>query len=921
MSLVKNVSLLHLLFTSLYAGVAVVPNDEQYYTYEKDGVELIYTEQNKYAAEQTLFLEKKIHKEYQDSYGYTLDSTLHVGLISANNQIANGFSTQFPLNMQINYMGGALASDYFSSTSWLNTLLYHESAHNYQLNAKASDVTRGMHDVFGNSFLLLGLFPLTTVPNVMLSSYLLEGNAVLNESWHGNGGRLYSGRFKAETIMQAREDNIRAEFLFNQNIYAFPYYDRHYIIGGFFQLYLAEKYGLAKVNSFFYNHSETWLWPFQTNYVFYMTFGHSFEQELKGFKTYLNKEQKGFIQAEGEVLIHSQSFMPLNNDKEKIYFLSSDERRSPELVEIMKETKILKHKRESFFKGKVFKHKEKYYTLASGFDGPTKIYQGLFDKDAKLLESTGSKVIQGYLRNGDAVYFDVNSSFDQPQLYVQGKFYAQVNSFVHIDSDDNLYYFKQEGKIRTLYKNRELVYQYEGYYGLVSDVDRKGNVYFVANSQKGSSLFRLDENGVKRVLKADNIVEARLLNENEVFIAAVGGKEYYYLVQTLEEINEEPYALRYFFEDASAFKAEETPIKEEKLSLDKPYKAPLNLHYAGTQFSIAAQSSEDETIVSYSLDVGFYDPLLNNRFSLFSNRGFDKVGLVGLAYSNNAYLLEYGMSVYGIYSKADDNTYRIYDPLTNTYSPFSISIPVDSRNYGLSTYVSLPLIKSGYDSASLSLNYYQDYDNNARSPLVLKGDISHIEKYGISMFNNYENSLSVFGSSEREDLAYGLEYFFKHDLAHMFYFNISLKGVKSDYKSRSMTPSDADFTRGVKFTNYINPAFDDPTVVIMPSLSYTRFVKKVNYGELALKKQFDGKLLYYTFPLSLTREAIYTKFRHYDVQELNYDKPITYNESTLGATAEFLLMNKLPISLSVEYIYNDNTQEKQNYRFYFGTVF
>lgn len=920
MPLAKNLSLLYLLFVSLHAGVAVVPNDVQYYIYEQDGVELIYTEQNRYAAEQTLLLEKEIHKEYQDTYGYTLDSMLHVGLISANNQIANGFSTQFPLNMQINYMGGALGSDYFSSTSWLNTLLYHETAHNYQLNAKASDVTRSMHDVFGNSFLLFGLFPLTTVPNVMLSSYLLEGNAVLNESWQGNGGRLYSGRFRAETIMQAREDNIRAEFLFNQDIYAFPYYDRHYIIGGFFQLYLAEKYGLDKVNSFFYKHSETWLWPFQTNYIFEMTFGQSFEEELNGFKAYLHKEQMGFVEAEGKVLVQAQSFMPLNSDKEKIYFISSNERSSPALVEIMKETKVLKHKEESFFKGKVFNYKDTYYTLASGFDGPTKIYQGLFDEDGKLLESTGSKVMQGYLSNGAEVYFDVNTSFDQPQLYVQGLFYSQVNSFVHIDKDDNLYYFKQEGKIRTLYKNKEPLYQYEGYYGLVSDVDSKGNIYFVANSQKGSSLFCLSKNGVKRVLRADNIVEARLLNDDEAFVAAVGGKGYYYLMQTLEEINEEPYALRYFFEDAPAFKTNETKSKEEKLSLDRPYKAPLNLHYAGTQFSVGALSAEGETIISYSLDVGFYDPLLNNRFSLYSNRGFDEVGLVGLSYSNNTYLLEYGLSVYGVYSKGD-NSYRIYDPVSNTYSIYSRSIPVDARDYGLSTYVSLPLIKSGYDRGSLSVNYYQDYDDNARSPLVLKGEISHIERYGISMFNNYKNSLSVFGASERQDVAYGLEYFFEHDLTHMFYFNMSFKGVQSDYESTSAIPSDADFTRGVKFTNYINPAFNDPTIVLMPSLSHTRFVKKVNYGELALKKQFDAKLLYFTFPLSLTREALYAKYRHYDVEELNDNKSITYNESTLGVTAEFLLMNKLPLSASVEYIYNDNTQEKQSYRFYFGTVF
>jgi len=918
----KIVLSLTLVFISLYAGVAVVPNDEQYYLYEKDGVELIYTEQNRYAAEQALLVERRINKEYEASYGYRMDSLMYVGLISQNNQIANGFSTQFPLNMQINYMGGALESDYFTSSSWLNTLLYHESAHNYQLNAKASAVSQQMYGVLGNSFLLFGIFPVTTVPNVMIPSYLLEGNAVLNESWHGNGGRLYSGRFRAETLMQAKVGNIRPEFLFNQSIYAFPYYDRHYIIGGFFQLYLAEKYGLHKTNSFFYNNSTTWLWPFQTNAVFTMTFGENFEEELNGFRRWLEKEDKDFVQAAGEVLARAQSFTPLNSDKNTIYFMTSDEKRAPELIEVSKADKSLKRTRESFLKGKIFDKEGKYYSLSSGYYGPTKIYQGLFDKNANLLYESNSKVIQGYLKNGNTVYFDVNSSFDQPQLYVGNSFYEVVNSSVYIDGSDNLYYFKQEGKQRTLYKNRKALYAYEGYYGLVSDVDSEGNVYFIANSEKGSSLFRFGKAGVDRVLEADNVVEARLIDDKEVLVAAVGGEDYYYLNMPLVHIDEAPYVLKYFFEDSSAFSPVKTVARgEESLPLDQPYKAPSNLHYAGTQFMLAAQQGDDETVVSYLLDIGFEDPLLNNRFSLFSNRGLDKAGLVGLGYTNNTYLLEYGARAYGVYAKGDDSSYRIYDPRTNTYSSSDRNIPVDNRNYGLSAFLKLPVMKTAYDRVDLSLNYYQDYDDNARSPLILKAELSHIERYGISLYNNYENALSVYAANDRGDSLYGLDYTLGHDMEKMFYISMDLKGVRTDYNREGITSSNADFTRGVKFTNFINPAFDDPTVMIMPSLAYTRFVKQAAYGELAVKKQFNAKLLYFTFPFSLTREALYAKYRHYDVNDFNYHEHIKYNESTLGVTAEVLVMNKLPLLMSMEYIYNDNTKDTHNYRLNIGVNF
>jgi len=174
----KQFSLLFILSTYLlYGGVAIVPGDEQYYKAEEGDVEIIFTEQNRYAAEQAMALEPLIKKEYERYFGYEMDAPLHVGIISQQNQVANGFSTQYPYNLQINYVGGALKNDYFTSTSWLNTLLYHETAHNYQLNPKASAVTRGLYSVFGNGMLQVDMFPLFTVPNLTISSYLVEGNA------------------------------------------------------------------------------------------------------------------------------------------------------------------------------------------------------------------------------------------------------------------------------------------------------------------------------------------------------------------------------------------------------------------------------------------------------------------------------------------------------------------------------------------------------------------------------------------------------------------------------------------------------------------------------------------------------------------------------------------------------------------------
>ena len=143
-----------------------------------------------------------------------------------------------------------------------------------------------------------------------------------------------------------------------------------------------------------------------------------------------------------------------------------------------------------------------------------------------------------------------------------------------------------------------------------------------------------------------------------------------------------------------------------------------------------------------------------------------------------------------------------------------------------------------------------------------------------------------------------------------------------------MTPADVDYTRGVKFSNFQSSYYDDPATVVMPSLEYTRFVKQAGVAELFLQKQFDGRILFFTFPFSLTREALYVKQRYYDIQDFgqrDYSKDVrsghtVYNETTAGVTLELLLLNKLTIPLSLEYIYNDNTLDEHNYRFYLGGI-
>jgi len=468
---------------------SVVPHDQEYYTATKRNYELIYTEKNLPFAREAADVETALQPLYEAQYGFRMDEPLYVGLISDYNQIANGFSTQWPNNRQINYDAGALAVDYFSATSWLKTLLYHETAHNYQTNAKDSAVSQGLHSVLGNGYLIIPWF---TMPNIVESSFLLEGNAVLNESWHGNGGRLYSGRFKAATLQQAKAGLLTPERVYNDN-YDFLYGSHFYTLGGYYQYYLAEHYGLDNVNAYWKIHSRPWGWPFLTNWATRRSVGVSFDDAFAQWNEQMQREADMMQDVEAPAVARTQFFSPMNDDRDAIYFITNPTGRSfPELVTYRKADGKVTRRSGSYIAGKTVPLPSGgIATQGSAYTSPWRIYAGLYDEDAMIVDGTRSKVVEGYLHDGTPVYFDVPRSFDQPQLYVGDSFYARVNSSVFIDDSDNLYYFVQGGnKERTLYRNRTPLFTLKGYYGHVVGVDSRGGVYFIANTRYGSGLFR-----------------------------------------------------------------------------------------------------------------------------------------------------------------------------------------------------------------------------------------------------------------------------------------------------------------------------------------------------------------------------------------------------------------------------------------------
>ena len=873
-------------------GDSLVPQDENYYKYtnKTTNTQTIFTKAHTKEAQHAAALDALIVPDYAKMFGWEFDETLYVGLISNHNQIANGFSTQWPNNRQINYVAGSQMVDYFSSTSWLDTLLYHETAHNYQINIKDNPLSQTLHTIFGNG---INFFYVPfVIPNVAVNPFMLEGNAVLNESWHGNGGRLYSGRFVAETILQAQAGAVTPQNVYNRRL-AFPYGDISYIQGGFYNYYLAQKYGLHNTQSFFRYHSHYWFWPFFTNASMEEAVGVDFEHSLEAFAKSYKKMGKDFRTLHAKEIATSQFFSPLSKVNGGVACLiNSDGVSEPQLLRVGYENYDVQKISGSWLRGKVFEIDNHYYTQSAHHTSPTMIEQGLFDNEARLYGLSGSKVMQIFLDN-KALYFDTNSSFLEPQLYLGDAFYAQVNSSVISDTQGNIYYFKQKGKTRTLYKNKTKLFSYQGFYGIVSDVDTQGRVYFVANSKLGSSLYRYDGTKIEEVLEADDVVEARLLDDEHVFVATIGSDAYHYQIAPLACRDAAPYETKLFFEEKDYYKkyAQREDTQALRVDTNESYTPLFDMHYHGTEFGIGFVNE----VTTALLNVKFADPLAQNSAQIFFQRDEYGINLGGIGYANSESLVSYEVQ---LYKTLNDNTlYAVNDS-------------------GIAARASLPYYQAGYYYGDVSLSYYEDYIAQTRRPLTLDVRFGAQKHFGISRFANYQHNLNLYGVQERDYKIYGGKYTFSHHLGKEFY-----GGVKAKYSYSSASRyGDA---KGVKISSgYSFSDMYDSSVLQMPTLNGIAYLKKGYYAEANLYKTLNFSKYYFTFPLSLQREALYTKYRHYGLTGFS-GRLYKANEFTLGTIFDTVVLNDVVLPLYFEYIHTDAAfvQDKDRFSFYLGMGF
>jgi len=831
----------------------------------------------------------KVIEEYNSEFGFKLDDKLRTSLASNNNQIANGYSTQIPFNSQLFYGAGASMIDYFSANSWLRMLILHETAHNFQLNPKENKPSLISHKVVGNTpVTFLGIFPLFPIPNIMINSFILEGNSVLNESRFGIGGRLYSGYALAEVVSMAKANKIRPELMYNQTL-NFPYGEKAYLVGGFFQKFLVQKYGAKKVNEYFKTYSKQ-IFPFFTNSAFRDHFGKSFETLLAEFVEDIKNKHSTFHTTQGKEIATSQLFVPMNITDSKIYTLIGDYKSYPKILEFNKKSKQVTFDRGAYRTGEPFKIDGKYYTTSSVKISPTKIKMGLVDSGAYMLYSSEGKAIQGFLSDGRSVYFDIEKSIDIPQIYIDGKFYDSSSSSVFVKGND-LYYFKQNGHKRTLYKNKKGLFDYSGYYGFVTDIGENGAIYFISLSSNGSTVYSYKDGKIKRVIDGDDVIEFKLISSQEALVATIGADGYKYqivkLTPTPTNIPTPDYSLE---EQNSKITQSNHSFKPQNSKLDsKEYHPITNLEYSSLEQSMGYGEYEGFML---NLQANFSDPLMQNSMALMLST--DKQRTVkGVSYNNTAHQLEFGGRGYIVSHSNDYNS-------------------SDERDSGYSAYMKLPLVSTGYWRVSTTLDYIKDFDNIYRKPLSLSLDISNVKQFGVSKYPNSRNVFDIFVSQDRGENSYGASYSWGYGLTWQTF--VSLDGTYM--KSNAINQ---DIEKGIEINHNFGDIQTEKASISMPTIENTQYAKEVKVGGIGLYKTIDTPLYFFSFPISLQRESLYLKQKVYDIDFANDNK--IYNETTFGLESDFVFFNNLEFPIKFELLYNQDVKDQTQFRILLGGEF
>jgi len=589
-----------------------VPSDVDYFTISTPQARFIFSEDRRPYVPELVAYSHYFLQAYAKSFNWRLDEKPSIALLSERNQIPNAFATVMPFTESIFFPTPGDVVDYFSSDHWIITLTSHELAHLYQLNAKGNLSSVAKY-ILGNTAVTFVLVPIFIHPNMFTPSVLLEGNAVLNESVIGHGGRLWNGAIWAEVLAQVQAGDVYPARLFNP-VLQFPFNREKYHQGGFFFAHLARTYGLERSNQFFLAQGQHSMVPFILNKTFRTHFGKSYSRLIYDYKESLMASALAQQQSSSAPLISAVDSGPMNHDSEKVYLMVNRKGvDSQELIEIDKRTRKTRSTAMDLPVNKLFLLADgEYYGRASYNYDPVHIRYSLYGQGMRLHRDYLSKVVLDQ-RSNHLAYFAADQSSSQPALFIDDQFLGPSASSAILDEQGHIYYFRQDGPERILYRDREPMVKFRGYYSFPIEVDDKGRVLFIAPTAFGSSIFAYSEGQIDRLSPSDTIVDARTLTEEELLIREVGSDGY-----AIKIVKEDPKPQSpHFFDLRLPTLTIPSPDSAVQTTLPKiqSYWIPLQLRRSSTDLALGGGFAAASTLIidpmmysALNLNGSYYDP-------------------------------------------------------------------------------------------------------------------------------------------------------------------------------------------------------------------------------------------------------------------------------------------------------------------------
>ncbi len=566
----RSINTLTFIFGIVLSGhsFSFVPSgDTDYFIQEEKQYRLIFTKQHLSTIEKVNQTVKAYINSMSQFKNRTLEEPINIILFSPHTQISNAFATIFP-DFTIGLYPSTMVGQSLHLPSWFETIFEHELNHIFQLSH--SKTPKAIRKIF-NLPSLFFFYLLTPYPNILLPHFVLEGDAVLKESLLTNkGGRLYNGDTRALVYSQIKHyqhqiPKFTKEHLLHFQTTAHSGREK-YLHGGYLMAMLAEKYPHAVVNSFFALEknkpsrktikqiksatiktklSKVFADAFSFQYLYYFL-----DDLVQAYFNHYLKQANEQKNSSEPALFNSFTCPPFNRSGDELFFLTSHYRSLPVLKIFNTKTKKWIDKKTDLPVGKVFKIGDKYYSRSSKTVRPNIRRYSLFSEGVKNLKEFESQYVEE-LTNKKKLYIDAKNTYEGFKLYLNGKFYADIHSNALWDQKENVYYFKQKGLQRTLYKNKTALFSYKGYYGNIMDIDPNGAVYWTANSLFGSSLYQYKNKTISRISGSDTIIQARKINNREFFVCEVTPFGYEYKIIPIEKTAEQPVLYKYRFKSRS----------------------------------------------------------------------------------------------------------------------------------------------------------------------------------------------------------------------------------------------------------------------------------------------------------------------------------------------------------------------------------